>query len=167
MDCSLPRSSVRGILQARILEGVAMPFSRGSSRPRNRTWVSSLQADSLPFEPPGKPVIYSPVWQLQSAPLTSTSPASSLGGVSPLQKFSSQCAVPKSNRVTLGVPLTQSAVYHCFGGCPGGSDSKESACKAGDPGSIPGLGGSPGEGNVYPLQYSGLENPKSQTRLNH
>ena len=99
------------------------------------------------------------LWQPQSTPLTSTSPASSLGGVSPLQKFSSQYAVPKANSVTLGVPLTQSAVCHCFGGCPGGSDSKEPACKAGDPGSISGLGGSAGEGNVCPLQYSGLENP--------
>jgi len=36
---------------------------------------------------------------------------------------------------------------------------KESACNAGFPGSIPGLGSSPGEGKGYPLQYSGLENP--------
>ena len=41
---------------------------------------------------------------------------------------------------------------------PGGSDGKESACNVGDLGSIPGLGRSPGEGNSYPLQYSGLEN---------
>ena len=41
---------------------------------------------------------------------------------------------------------------------PGGSDGKESACNVGDPGSIPGLGRLPGEGNGYPLQYSGLEN---------
>ena len=41
---------------------------------------------------------------------------------------------------------------------PGGSDSKESACNAGDPGSVPGLGRSPGEGNGYPLQYTCLEN---------
>ena len=40
---------------------------------------------------------------------------------------------------------------------PGGSDGKESACNTGDLGSIPGLGRSPGEGNSYPLQYSGLE----------
>ena len=40
----------------------------------------------------------------------------------------------------------------------GGSDSKESACNAGDFGSISGLGRFPGEGNSYPLQYSGLEN---------
>ena len=57
---------------------------------------------------------------------------------------------------------------------PCGSAGKESACKAGDLGSIPGLGRSPGEGKGYPLQYSGLENfmgcmvcrvAKSWTRL--
>ena len=45
-----------------------------------------------------------------------------------------------------------------FLGFPGGSDGKESTCNEGDLGSIPGLGRSPGEGNDYPLQYSGLEN---------
>ena len=40
----------------------------------------------------------------------------------------------------------------------GGSDGKESACNAGDPGSIPGLERSPEEGNGNPLQYSCLEN---------
>ena len=44
-------------------------------------------------------------------------------------------------------------------GFPGGTDKKESACNAGDPGLVPGSGGSPGEGNGYPLQYSCLENP--------
>ena len=43
-------------------------------------------------------------------------------------------------------------------GFPGGSVVKESACDAGDLGSIPGSGGSPGEGNGNPLQYSCLEN---------
>ena len=43
-------------------------------------------------------------------------------------------------------------------GFPGGSADKESACNVGDLGSIPGLGRSPGEGNSYPLQCSGLEN---------
>ena len=43
-------------------------------------------------------------------------------------------------------------------GYPGGPDGKESACNAGDPGSIPGSGRSPGEGDGYPLQYSDLEN---------
>ena len=43
-------------------------------------------------------------------------------------------------------------------GFPGGSGGKESACVAGNPCLIPGLRRSPGEGNGYPLQYSGLEN---------
>ena len=43
-------------------------------------------------------------------------------------------------------------------GFPCGSAGKGSACNARDLGSIPGLGRSPGEGKVYPLQYSGLEN---------
>ena len=41
---------------------------------------------------------------------------------------------------------------------PGGSNGKESTCNAGDLGSIPGLGRSPGEGNGYSFQYSCLEN---------
>ena len=44
-------------------------------------------------------------------------------------------------------------------GFPRGSVGKESACNSGDPGSIPGLGRSPGEGNGNSLQYSYLENP--------
>ena len=50
-------------------------------------------------------------------------------------------------------------------GFPSGSERKESACNEGDPGSIPGSGGSPGEGNGYPLQYSCLENPHGQRSL--
>ena len=64
---------------------------------------------------------------------------------------------------------------------PGGSVDKETACGAGDPGSIPGLGRSPGEGNGNPFQYSCLENSidrgawhaivhgvtKSRTQLNY
>ena len=64
------------------------------------------------------------------------------------------------------------------GGFPGGSEGKASACNVGDPGSIPGSGRSPGEGNGNLLQHSCLENPmdgawwatvhgvtKSRTRL--
>ena len=46
-----------------------------------------------------------------------------------------------------------------FNNSPGGSDGKASAYNVGDPGSIPGLGRSSGEGNGNPLQYSRLENP--------
>ena len=58
MDSSLPGSSVHGILQAGILEWVAMPSSRGSSQPRDGTHVSYVscmgKAGSLPLVLPGK-----------------------------------------------------------------------------------------------------------------
>jgi len=54
MDYSLPGSSVHGILQARILEWVAISFSRGSSQPRDQTRPPALQADALPTELQGK-----------------------------------------------------------------------------------------------------------------
>jgi len=59
MNCRLPSSSIHGILQARILEQIAMPSSRGSSQLRDQTCVSYIylhwQAGSLPLAPPGKP----------------------------------------------------------------------------------------------------------------
>ena len=55
-----------------------------------------------------------------------------------------------------GSMMTYEAPYRDF---PGGSEVKASACNAGDLGSIPGLGRSPGEGNGNPLQCSCLENP--------
>ena len=55
MDCSPPGSFVHGILQARIMEWVAIPFSRGTSRPRIKPRSPAMQADFLPSEPPGKP----------------------------------------------------------------------------------------------------------------
>ena len=60
MECSLPGSSVQGILQARTLERVAMPSSRGSSRPRDRTCIfysSCIVGRFFTAEPPGKPNI--------------------------------------------------------------------------------------------------------------
>ena len=73
--------------------------------------------------------------------------------------------------------MTSSEIYSFLGG----SNGKESACNAGDPDLIPGLGRSPGEGNGDPLQYSSLENSmdkeawwarvhgvtKSRTQLNN
>ena len=50
VDCSPPGSSVNGILQVRLLKWVAISFSRGSSGPRNWTWVFCIAADSLPTE---------------------------------------------------------------------------------------------------------------------
>ena len=52
-------------------------------------------------------------------------------------------------------------------GFPGSSNGKESTCNSGDLGLIPGLGRSPGEGNGYPLQYSGLENPMDRSLVGY
>ena len=64
MGCRLwTGSSINGILQARIVQWVAIPFSRGSSWLRDRSHIPALQADSLPSEPPGNPVQFSSVAQ--------------------------------------------------------------------------------------------------------
>ena len=54
VDCSLPGSSVQGILQARILDWVAISFSRDLPDPGIEPGSPALQADALPSEPPGK-----------------------------------------------------------------------------------------------------------------
>ena len=50
-----PDSSIHGILQARILEWIAIPFSRGSFQPRNQSWISCIAGKLFTSEPPGKP----------------------------------------------------------------------------------------------------------------
>ena len=62
-------------------------------------------------------------------------------------------SILKNRDITLQVCIVKAV------GFPSGSDGKASVCNAGDPGSIPGLGRSPGEGNGSPLQCSCLENP--------
>ena len=122
MDCSPPGSSVHGILQARILEWVAAPFSRGDSPPRDRTQISCIAGR------------FFTIWATREA------------------RFDRNASFnpPEFNYVH---PI------HSVRGLPGSSAGRESACSAGNLGSVPGSGRSPGEGNGYPLQYSGLENP--------
>ena len=65
MDCNLPGSSVYGILQATILEWIAVPFSRGSSQTRDQSWVSLTAGRFLiPSEPP-----YSVIKKNETLPL--------------------------------------------------------------------------------------------------
>ena len=59
INCSLPHSSIHGVLQARILEWIAMPFSRGSSWPRDQTQVSCIADRFFTTWAQGKPV---PIW---------------------------------------------------------------------------------------------------------
>ena len=65
---------------------------------------------------------------------------------------------PKSGMTYLIIGILKNSCEPVLG-FPGGSDGKDSACNAGNPVSISGLGRSPGEGNGNPLQYSCLENP--------
>ena len=57
MDCSLPGSCIHGILQARVLEWVAISFSRGLPNSGTKPRSPTLWTDALPSEPPGKPII--------------------------------------------------------------------------------------------------------------
>ena len=62
MDCSLPGSSLHGILQARVLEWVAISFSRDLPDPGIEPGSPAFQADTLTSEPPGKPLKESGKW---------------------------------------------------------------------------------------------------------
>ena len=64
------------------------------------------------------------------------------------------------NNIVLQLVAVPSAIGSW--GFPSGSDGKDSACNSGDPGSVPRLGRSSGEGNGNPLQYFCLENPKDR-----
>ena len=103
-DCSLPDSSVYGILQARILEWVAIPFPKGSSWLSDQTQVSCIAGRSLPFEPPEKPfsdenaimldISYNLSWRRQWHPTPVLLPGKSHGrrslvGCSPWGRYKS------------------------------------------------------------------------------
>ena len=122
MDCSLPGSSVYGILQARVLEWVAISFSSGSSQSRNWTQISCIAGR------------FFTIWATREAWFDRNA------SFNPI----------KFNYVR---PI------HSVRGFPGRSAGRESACSVENLGSIPGLERSPGEGNGYPPQYSGLRIP--------
>ena len=159
IDCSLPGSSVHGILQARILEWVTMPSSRGSSRPRDRTYVSCLlhwQAGSLPLAPPGKPLC-----RLQTRCTISIFIAILFATDFRCVNWLNSTKIHPSQWVSSSI---QTRVFFFFffwqgvGSFPSGSVINNLPANTGDMCSIPGSGRSPGEENGNPLQYSCLEN---------
>ena len=114
-----------------------------------------LQAGSLPWAPPEKPLIYYLSFTQLSSYLTIISLSIHICNVSSTHIYQS---------FVYHLSYVSSFIYHliylphlCI--YLGGSHSKESACNVGDLGSIPGLVSSPGEGNRYPLGSSCLENP--------
>ena len=94
-----------------------------------------------------------------SDPMNCSPPGSSIHGIFQQESWS---GVPLPSPGTMATGLhSYYKVYrlHSYMGFPTNSVSKESTCNAGDPGLVPGLGKSSGEGNGNPLQYSSLENP--------
>ena len=118
--CSPPGSSVQGILQAKILERVAISFSRSSSWPKDQTCVSCIAGE------------FFTIWDTREALLNSYSPLSlHSSGLSPI------------NSSYLSI-FCYSYLWICsIWGFTSGSEGKESVCNAGDLGSTPGSGRSP------------------------
>ena len=121
------------ILQARILEWVAFPFSRGSSQPRNQTRVYCIAGGFFAS------------WATREAPNST---------IDKIKKRRRR----RRRKTNHGSQLRKEQCINFVLGFPLSSVSKESACNA-DLGLIPGSERSPGEGNGNPLQYSCLENP--------
>ena len=108
--CNPMDYTIHGILQARILEWVAFPFSRGSSQSRDQTQVPTLQEDSLPAEPQLRVVKWSEV--AQSCPTLCDSmdcslPGSSLQGILPPWDFPGKSTGVGCRFLLLGIILTQ------------------------------------------------------------
>ena len=116
VDCSPPGSSVRGILQARILEWVAMPFSRGRPNPRIEPGSPALAGRFLTTEPPGRPStalvrLLSGV-QLFSTPWTAAHQASlSITNSWSSVRFMSVELVMPSNHLIICRPLLLPSVF--------------------------------------------------------
>ena len=153
MDYSLPGSFLHGILQARVLEWVAISFTRGSSQLRDRTGVSRITGRRFNL------------WAIREAHLLLKSTLIQFNPVSNLKSltqsshhFNLQLNGSPDQLNSLQTTLQpDSSLTHL----PNGSGDKESTCNAGDTwgvASISGLRRSPGEGYGNPLQYSCLEN---------
>ena len=167
MDYSLPGSSIHEIFQARVLQWVAISFSRESSWPRDRTWVSCSAGRCFTVwaTREGSSVNCPSFWVSQFGcgmfPME-TGPQLCL--IRPVEKIDNMYTILWQERqskrlweltwVSKRKFLKKTVLPSTFCiqiGLPCGSDGKESTCNAGDLGSIPGSGRSPGEGNGNPL----------------
>ena len=160
--------TLHGILQARILEWVAVVFSTGSSRPRNRSQVSCMEGGFFTSW------ATSEVWDL----LWIFTNITSWGGkgenrtntstylhrfTNYLHKFMNQENEPIWIMQIWKLTTTKSSGNNCgLEKNNDGSHGKQFACNAGDSGLISGLARVPGQGNGNSLQYSGLECPQTE-----
>ena len=154
MDCSLPGSSVHGIFQARVLEWVAISFSRGifSTRGGGDGDKRGNQQRELGLDGQG-------FWLIAGL---SVGPRSSRwwGDRTDLEREAVRwdvCTCDGGGCWRRRPPDPSFGALPHSRGFPGGPDGKESVCNA-EEGWIPGSGRPPGEGNDNPLQYSCLEN---------
>ena len=131
--CSLSVSSVHGILHSRILEWVAIPFSRASSQPRVGTQVSWMAGKLFSVEPPGKLTMDMSLSKLQEIVKDREAWCAAVYGIT-----KSQTGLSNWETTTTVVKI--------------------SPANAGDAGLILGSRRSPGEGNGYLLQYFCPEN---------
>ena len=149
--------------------GLPFPSPGHLSDPGTQPRSSTLQADSLPAEPQGKPICINTCrptsCSLSFLSCLASSDSAGVRGHLRSEPFFQQVLSLLKHRLMSGpcfelapLPghLSQPA---SFKGFPCSSVDTESACIAGHLGSIPGSGRSPGEGNDNPLQYSCLENP--------
>ena len=161
MDCSPPGSSVQEISQARILEWVAISFSRGSSWPRDWTQVSCIVGGLLHC----RQTLY---WLNHQEAWVTLGPGLSVKALdythcpcSPSDEGLSRCFMCLNQGLLLRVAIKGTKIG--FGNFHfGGAVVKNPPANAGDPrdaGSILGSGRSPELGNGNSLQYSCLENP--------
>ena len=168
MDCSPPGFSVHRIFQARILG--CYSFSKASSQPRDRSQVSCIGRWILYYWATGQALLSWYMNPYEKCCLSLTKELELLAVGRKVGTSSKLLWLNDENSIFWfwnGQRLSGDQATKRPGMCkynlsdvfPGGSDSKASACNAGDPGLIPGSGRSPGEGNDTPLQYSCLENP--------
>ena len=153
MDCSLPGSSLHGILQGRVLEWVAISFSRGSSRARDRTPVSCIPGRCFNLwatrEAGCAKLSYESYWIIATS-------------------FQNKIWCWDINYWTLASFYTETKGLNF----PGSLAGKESACNEGDPSLIPGLRRSPGEEKrlptpvFWPGEFNGLYSPRG-LRVRH
>ena len=205
MNCSPPGSSIHGIVHARILQWVAISFSRGSSPPRDRTQVSRIAGRrfNLWATREAQQTYANSVWiglwimeiwefifhkqHILLLRMLHLPPSLSIKSINPgllclsailffhAARVCSPCCVPEPKQDAVNTMVNRQgennlvftalaikkkkilSLWHLQ--FPGDAVVKNLYANAGNAGSVPGWGRSPGEGNGNPLQYSCLENP--------
>ena len=154
-----------GLSRQEYWSGVPFPSPGDLSNPGIEPRFPTLQADALLSKPPGKPCSKPRGYRDEQNPITQKNGEGKLQGKVGERGSPEAESRAWKTEVTVAVKMlkhtdktSRAKNQRDPKGFPCSSVGKESACSAGDPGLIPGLGRSPGEGNGNPLQYPCLEN---------